>query len=64
MPDENSKIIESVNLKNTLVIITSDHGSYFPTVINNGKKINFVVMRQPTVKIFEILLPFGSLFID
>ena len=35
------KIIESVNLKNTLVIITSDHGSYFPTVINNGKKINF-----------------------
>ena len=39
--DSLGKIIESVNLKNTLVIITSDHGSYFPTVINNGKKINF-----------------------
>jgi len=35
------KLMESVDLKNTLVIFTSDHGAYFPTVINNGKKINF-----------------------
>ena len=39
--DSIGKLIQSVDLNNTLVVITSDHGSYFPTVINDGKKINF-----------------------
>ena len=39
--DSIGKLIQSVDMNNTLVVITSDHGSYFPTVMNNGKKINF-----------------------
>lgn len=31
------KIIKKIDLKNTLIILTSDHGEYIP-IINNGKK--------------------------
>jgi len=34
-------ILKLVDLKNTLLIFTSDHGAYFQTVISNGKKINY-----------------------
>lgn len=32
------KILKKIDLENTLVILTSDHGEYIP-IINNGKKI-------------------------
>ena len=34
-------ILELIDLKNTLLVLTSDHGAYFQTVISNGKKINY-----------------------
>jgi len=35
------KLIKSVDLKNTLIILTADHGAYFQTVLNDGKKLNY-----------------------
>ena len=34
------KIIEKINLKNTLIILTADHGEYIPIVEYNNKIIN------------------------
>ena len=35
------ELIKSVDLKNTLIILTSDHGAYFQTVLNDSKKLNY-----------------------
>jgi len=35
------KLIKSVDLKNTLVVLTADHGAFFQSVERNGKKLNF-----------------------
>jgi arylsulfatase A-like enzyme len=35
------KIIEKINQKNTLLIITSDHGEYIPDIKNQNEKIKF-----------------------
>ncbi len=37
------KILEQIDLENTLVILTSDHGVFIPYLEINGKKINFEI---------------------
>ncbi len=37
------KIFENINLKNTLVIITSDHGSFIPSISTKNGIINFEI---------------------
>ena len=35
------ELIKKIDLENTLVILTADHGSYFQTIEHNGKKLNY-----------------------
>ena len=35
------KIIESVDLKNTIIILTADHGDYIRSISHNNKRISF-----------------------
>jgi arylsulfatase A-like enzyme len=51
------KFLEKIDLENTLIIISADHGDYVRTINNNGKIISFEYknMSDPTQKIRKII---------
>tara|TARA_B110000495_G_scaffold187095_1_gene186197 strand:+ start:24 stop:1382 length:1359 start_codon:yes stop_codon:yes gene_type:complete len=48
------KIFENINLKNTLVIITSDHGSFIPSISTKNEIINFEINSKKQQLISKI----------
>lgn len=51
------KFLEKIDLENTIIIISADHGDYIRTINDNGKVISFEYknMSNPTQKIRKII---------
>ncbi|MDC1103847.1 sulfatase-like hydrolase/transferase [Nitrosopumilus sp.] len=51
------KFLEKIDLKNTIIIISADHGDYIRTINDNGKIISFEYknMSNPTQKIRKVI---------
>ena len=53
------KIIEEIDLTNTLVIVTADHGDYIPIIENWEKPANFPPIFKKLKKTFPMFEPIG-----